>query len=316
MAGMTGQRKFNAPLPTRNAITLSAMHRRDFVRRSAAAAAGFVSLNGFPHHLFAGAETKNPSDRIDLGTTGITVSRLAMGTGTNGVGGSSEQTRGLGTDGLAALLKLGYDHGITFWDAADQYGSHPHLRRAFQDGGVPREKITLLTKTEAKTAAEMRADLDRFRKELGTDYIDILLLHCLTDADWPKRCAGAMDVLSEAREQGIIRAHGVSCHSFGALKTAAESDWVQVDLARVNPAGAYMDNNPKAVTDVLRQMKTRGKAIIGMKVLGAGQLAGKADECFQWQLAQDCVDCFTLGMKSPAEVLSTLKQIPAASTRG
>ena len=77
-----------------------------------------------------------------------------------------------------------------------------------------------------------------------------------------------------------------------------------------------MDNNPKAVLDVLQQMKAKGKGIIGMKVLGAGELVSKADECFQWQLAQDCVDCFTLGMKTPAEVLSTLKQIPAASTRG
>ena len=291
------------------------MHRRDFLRRSAAAAAGFVSLQAFPHHLFAGAEAKNVSDRVTLGATGIETSRLAMGTGTNGWGGSSEQTRALGNDGLAALFKLGYDHGVTFWDSADQYGSHPHLRAALKSG-IPREKVTILTKTEASTAAEMRADLDRFRKELGTDYIDILLLHCLTDADWPKRRAGAMEVLSEAREKGLVRAHGVSCHSFDALKTAAATDWVQVDLARVNPAGSYMDNNPKAVTDVLRQMKAKGKGIIGMKVLGAGQLVSKADECFQWQLAQECVDCFTLGMKTPTEVLSTVKQIPAASTRG
>ena len=294
---------------------MNAMHRRDFLRRSAAAAAGLVSLNAFSHHLFAGTETKNPSDLIDLGTTGIRTSRLAMGTGSSGSGGTSEQTRNLNIDGLAALLKLGYDNGVTFWDSADQYGSHPHLRRALQTG-VPREKVTILSKTHATSASQMRDDLDRFRKELGTDYIDIMLLHCMTDADWPKRCAGAMDVISEAREKGIIKAHGVSCHSFSALKTAAETDWVQVDLARVNPAGVYMDNNPKAVTDVLHQMKAKGKAVIGMKVLGAGQLVDKADECFQWQLAQDCVDCFTLGMSSPAQVMSALKGIPAASTRG
>ena len=292
------------------------MHRRDFLRRSAAAAAGYVSLQAFPHALFAGTQTKSAPDLVTLGATGITTSRLAMGTGTNGWNGASDQTRGLGVDGMAGLLKLGYDHGVTFWDSADQYGSHPHLRRALADGGVPRDKITLLTKTHASTAKEMRADLDRFRKELGTDYLDIVLLHCMTDADWDKRRAGAMDVLSEAREAGTIRAHGVSCHSFEALKTAAASDWVQVDLARVNPAGVIMDNNPKAVTDVLRQMKAKGKGIIGMKVLGAGQLVGKADECFQWQLAQDCVDAFTLGMRTPDELLRTLKQIPAASTRG
>ncbi len=143
-----------------------------------------------------------------------------------------------------------------------------------------------------------------------------MLLHCLTDADWPSRRKGAMAVLSEAREKGIVRAHGVSCHSFGALKTAAATDWVQVDLARVNPAGVFMDANPAAVAGVLREMKAKGKGVIGMKMLGAGQLAGKADECFQWALAQECVDCFTLGMKNPDEFQRTIKQIPAASTRG
>ena len=123
-------------------------------------------------------------------------------------------------------------------------------------------------------------------------------------------------MLTEAREKGLIRAHGVSCHTFGALKAAAASDWVQVDLARVNPAGVIMDSNPAAVTGVLREMKAQGKAIIGMKILGAGELVRQADECFQWALAQDCVDCFTLGMQSPAELQRTLKQIPAASVRG
>ena len=290
------------------------MLRREFLRRTATTI-GAASLTTFPHHLFAAMVAKEASDRIALGKTGITTSRLAMGTGTNGVLGASDQTRGLGVDGMAGLLHMGYDHGVTFWDCADQYGSHPHLRRALQSG-VPRDKVTILTKTEATTAMQMREDLDRFRRELGTDYIDILLLHCLTDSDWPRQRKGAMEVLSEAREKGIIRAHGVSCHTFGALKTAAATDWVQVDLARVNPAGVIMDSNPAAVTGVLKEMKAKGKAVIGMKILGAGQLVPQADECFQWALAQQSVDCFTLGMQSADELQRTLKQIPAASVRG
>ena len=295
-------------------LSSSSMNRREFFRCSAAVAAGATILHSFPYHLFAAGAPKAASDSVTLGSTGITTSRLAMGTGTGGVGGSSIQTRGLGVDGLAGLLKLGYDHGVTFWDTADQYGSHPHLAAALK-GGVPREHVTILTKTEATTASQMRADLDRFRREIGTDYLDIVLLHCLTDADWPKLRAGAMEVLSEAREQGIIRAHGVSCHTFGALKTAAATDWVQVDLARVNPAQVLMDSNPAAVTGVLREMKAKGKGIIGMKILGAGQLAFRADECFQWALAQDCLDGFTLGMQDAGEFQRTIKQIPAASVR-
>ncbi len=134
------------------------------------------------------------------------------------------------------LLQAGYDMGVTFWDSADQYGTHPHLKEALKR--VPREKVVILSKTHASTEDEMKADLDRFRKELGTDYIDIMLLHCMMSDDWPKEREGAMKVLSEAREKGVIRAHGVSCHTLGALKSAAASPWVQIDLARINPYGA------------------------------------------------------------------------------
>ena len=290
------------------------MLRREFLRRTAATI-GAAGLTAFPYDLFAATTAKQAHDRITLGKTGITTSRLAMGTGTNGWGGASDQTRGLGVDGTTALFKTAFDHGVTFWDSADVYGSHPNLRAALK-GGIPREKVTILTKTEAKTEPQMRADLDRFRQEIGTDYLDIVLLHCLEDADWTKQRAGAMAVLSDAHAKGIVRAHGVSCHTFGALKTAAASDWVQVDLARVNPAGVFMDANPAAVTGVLKEMKAKGKGIIGMKILGAGQLVKQADECFQWALAQECVDCFTLGMKSAGEFQRTVKQIPAASVRG
>ncbi|MCU0229470.1 MAG: aldo/keto reductase, partial [Bryobacterales bacterium] len=241
-------------------------------------------------------------------------SRLAMGTGTSGFGGSSQQTRGLGVKGLAALLRTGFDAGVTFWDTADQYGSHPHVREALK--GVPREKVTLLTKTHARTAAEMKADLDRYRRELGTDYIDIMLLHCMMSDTWPEERRGAMDYILEAQEQGLIRTRGVSCHTLGALKAAAKSSWVEVDLARINPAGAVMDADVPTVLAVLRDMKAQGKGIIGMKILGAGQLSSKADECLQYALASDVVDCFTIGSSNVAQFQQLTRQIQAASTRG
>ena len=138
---------------------------------------------------------------------------------------------------------------------------------------VPREKVTVLTKSWARDPERMRADLERFRRELGTEYIDVLLMHCLTDDDWPERCKGAMDAISEAQEKGIVRAHGVSCHTLGALSAAAKSPWVQVVLARINPVGAYMDASPDRVVPVLREMRAAGKGIVGMKILGQGELS-------------------------------------------
>jgi aryl-alcohol dehydrogenase-like predicted oxidoreductase len=291
---------------------MTCLNRRQFLQ---SATVGAAALNAFPYHLFAGTKRKTVSDRVKLGPRQVEVSRLAMGTGTNGVGGSSNQVRELGFGGIADLFKAAYDQGITFWDSADQYGSHPALRDGLKSG-IPREKVTIMTKTESMTAKDMRADLDRFRKELGTDYIDILLLHYLHDDEWPENRKGAMEVISEAQEKGIVRTKGVSCHTLGALKQAAASSWVEVDLARLNPAEVAMDSDVDTVRGVLRQMKRQGKGVIGMKIFGAGQLSGKPDECLQFALAQDCLDCFTIGQESRAQMQDLVRRIPAASVRG
>lgn len=288
------------------------MNRRDFFIRTAGVA-GVSALNHFPYTLFAGTK-KSANDRVKLGPMNVELSRLAMGTGTNGSGGSSNQTKKLGLSGVSDLFRAGFDDGVTFWDAADQYGTHPHLKEALKK--TAREKVTILTKTHASTEKEMKADLDRFRREIGTDYLDIVLLHCMLDGNWNERKKGAMDVLSEAREKGIIRTHGVSCHTLEALQTAARTPWVQVDLARINPAGIAMDAKPEVVIKVLREMKASGKGIIGMKILGAGQLRNKVDESLQFALALDCVDCFTIGAESRAELSDLVRRIPAASVRG
>ncbi|MBS1855774.1 MAG: aldo/keto reductase [Acidobacteria bacterium] len=287
------------------------MNRRRFLN---AAAAGTVSLAKFPHHLFAASTPKYATDRVLLGPRKIPVSRMAMGTGTIGYNGSSNQTRKLGYHGVAELLRAAYDQGVTFFDSADAYGSHTYVREALKT--LPREKITLLSKTQATTAERMKSDLDRFRRELGTDYIDILLLHVQTAPDWNIRQRPVMDVISEAREKGIVRTHGCSCHTLGALKAAAAEPWVEVDLARLNPAGRYMDADPKTVTGVLQQMKAAGKGVIGMKILGQGDLRDHVDEALQFATAQDVLDCFTIGSESRQEFEQLLKKIPAASVRG
>ncbi len=138
----------------------------------------------------------------------------------------------------------------------------------------------------------------------------------MLDDDWPERKKGAMAVISEAREKGIVRTHGTSCHTLGALRAAAKSPWVQVDLARINPARVAMDADVATVVSVLREMKQAGKGVIGMKILGAGQLRNRVDESLQYALALDCVDCFTIGAESRAEMEDLVRKIPAASVRG
>ena len=286
------------------------MRRREFVKYTAFAsgALAFSPLTS----LVKGENTKKyANDLVTLGKTGIKVSRLAMGTGTNGFRHRSDQTEKLGIGGLSELLHAAYEQGINFWDSADQYGTHPHMKQALK--GIPREKVVVLTKTHATSADEMKDDLDRFRKEIGTDYLDIVLLHMMTDSDWPEEKQGAMEVLTKARQDGIVRAHGVSCHTLEALEAAANSDWVQVDLARINPVGASMDADVPTVERVLRRMHKDGKGVIGMKIFGAGRLRDRVDECLQYVLGIDFVDAFTIGQESQGQMQDLLRRIPASS---
>jgi len=288
------------------------MRRREFIIRSATAA-GAVWLSS--KSIFkAIADQALPqkfsaSDTVTLGGTGIKTSRLAMGTGTVGSGHHSHQTA-LGIQGLSDLLRNGYDHGLRFFDAADSYGSHPHVAEALKH--VQRDKVTVLTKSWARDADGMRADLDRFRKELGTDYLDVCLMHCVTEADWTDRYRGAMDVLSEAKQKGIIRAHGCSCHTIQALRAAAKSPWVEIDFARINPVGAEMDADPATVVSVLKEMKSAGKAVVGMKILGQGALRNRQDEGIKYALSLGLLDAFTIGAESKQEQEDLIRRIAAA----
>jgi aryl-alcohol dehydrogenase-like predicted oxidoreductase len=238
-------------------------------------------------------------DEVRLGNTGIGVSRLSFGTGTNGWNGRSNQTD-LGLDELSNLLLYAHSHGITFWDSADQYGSHPHVAQALSS--VRRDSVVITTKTCAGTAEEAERDIDRYLTELGTDYIDIVLMHCMADANWPGNKAGVMDVLARKKEQGVLRSHGVSCHDFGALQTAAEIPWVETVLARINYAGKNMEGPPEKVIPILERMHEADIGIYGMKVVACGDLAQDAMNAIHYVLDLPCVDAITVGMKSRQEV--------------
>jgi predicted aldo/keto reductase-like oxidoreductase len=249
---------------------------------------------------------KTAADRVTLGSTGIVTSRLALGSGTHGFNRTSDQVR-LGMTTFVNQLTYGFGKGLTFFETADDYGAHPFIAEATRQVG--RDNVVLLTKTEAQSAAQMQADLDRFRRELGVDMIDIVLLHNKQSATWTTECAGAMDVLSQAKESGIIRAHGVSCHTLSALQLAAATPWVDIDQARINPDGILMDADPATVISVLTQMKAAGKGVIGMKILGEGQLGNQVDRAITHAVGLDCIDAFTIGFTSTTQLDEVVQKI-------
>lgn len=290
------------------------MNRREFLT---GAAAGLGAACLAPSALAAPLDSSvlspvltqkfKATDTVVLGKTGIRTSRLAMGTGTMGFAGGSNQTR---TGALVRLLETGYDNGLIFFDTADSYGSHPEVAEALQH--VPRDKAVVMTKCDSRDPKEAKADLYRYLKELKTDYIDICLIHCVTEDDWTERYRGVMDVFSEAKEKGIIRSHGVSCHSIGALRAAAKSPWVEIDLVRLNPVGAHMDADPATVIGVIKEMRAQGKGIIGMKILGQGAMRTRQDEAIKFALGTGVLDAFTIGAENTQEQSDLIRRIAAA----
>ena len=279
------------------------VNRRQFIA-AGLATGGALATGVFP---IRGAQLRRANDVVLLGPDKIRLSRLAMGTGTF----SGKIQRGLGLQGLADMLHYGYDEGLLFFDTGDSYQTHPHVKEALKS--VPREKVAIMTKTSAQTAEQMRAALDRFRLEAGVDYFDIVLLHALTAPNWPEQRVGAMEVLAEAREKGIVRTYGASIHSLPALKAAAASPWLRVALVRVNPIGVRMDAEPATVIEGMRALKAAGKGVMGMKILGEGAMADRVDQALRHAVSLDCLDCFTIGAANRGELGGLIQGITAAS---
>jgi predicted aldo/keto reductase-like oxidoreductase len=284
------------------------MNRRDFLTRTTAVAATLATTSGAVRAASAKLP-KEPIDRRTLGKTGVQVSLVGMGTGSVGVGQASNQTR-LGIKEFTRVVRHALDHGITFFDVADQYGSHTYLREALK--GVPRDKYQIQTKTHATKLADARSHLERYRMELGVDYIDILLLHCMQKKTWPQDNQASMEYLMQAKEQGLIRAHGTSCHGMDPLRVAARSPFVEVDLARINPEGSHMDNpkSPDEVASELQEMHDAGKGVIGMKILGEGSFntPERRDASLRYVLGLGSVDAFIIGFERTEQIDEILKR--------
>jgi predicted aldo/keto reductase-like oxidoreductase len=287
------------------------LNRRDFLQATVATTALAAAATARATHANAPARAdlpKTPTDKVKLGKTGIMVSLVGMGTGSNGSGQASNQTR-LGVKEFTRLVRHALDRGICLFDVADQYGSHVYLREALK--GVPRDKYVIQTKTHATKLADAKSHLERYRMELGVDMIDIVLLHCMTKGGWQKDHTGSMDYLRQAKAEGIIRAHGTSCHGMDPLRTSAKESFVEVDLARINPEGMIMDDKkPDEVASQLQEMHDAGKGVIGMKILaeGAFKEPERRDASLRFVLGLGTVDAFIIGFESPEQIDDLLKR--------
>lgn len=295
------------------------MDRRKFIKAGIAAGT-LIGTNirnvsyALPYSVDGETGSNNEAflkSKVALGATGLTVPLMAMGSGTSGWNNASNQTR-IGMDAFTKLAQNAYDRGMRFFEMAESYGSHPFFGAAMK--GMPREELTLLTKiakTGGVSAAETRAKLDSFRKELGTDYIDIILMHCMTSGGWAENRQGVMEGLSRAKEEGIIKAVGISAHNFEALQEAVESPWVDVILARINPFQSHMDGTPDTIRELLGEARRNGKGVIGMKIFGEGRHVKEEEreQSLRYALTESNIHCMTLGFESITQMNDAIARV-------
>lgn len=285
------------------------LKRREFLKRSALGVGGMMAGTALLPAAEQAVARFDPFEKVTLGKSGLKVPRFCLGTGMDGWQRESNQTR-LGRKAFTALIRGAHERGVGMFDSADLYGTHPYFIPALE--GVPRDRYCLVTKiwwAPGGIPEDERPDADvlvpRFLKELRTDYIDLLLLHCVTSPHWPQQLRKQMDILSKFKEKGTIRALGVSCHSLDALQAAVSEPWVDSVHTRINPYGMSMDGPAAKVLPVLQQLHAAGKGVVGMKLMGAGRLRHderRRDESVRYALRSGCVDVFNVGCESLAEV--------------
>jgi len=283
--------------------------RREFLERTALGMGGML----WGANLTPAAEARSgqfdPYETVPLGRTTLKLSRLCLGTGMRGGNRQSNHTR-MGKEKFEALIKGAYERGVRMFDLADLYGTHPYVIPALS--GIPRDKFAVVSKIwwrRGGTPEPERPDADvvveRFLRELKTDYIDLILLHCVESAQWPEELRRQMEILARLKGKGIIRAHGVSCHSLEALEAAASEPWVDSVHARINPYGKSMDGPAEKVAPVLARLRQAGKGVVGMKIMGEGTFRNdeeKKDNSIRYVLGLGCVDILNVGCESVAEV--------------
>ena len=290
--------------------------RREFLERTAALA-GAVLLTP---SLLAGAEKpqiRTAVDQVTLGKTGLKLSRLGFGTGSN----SGNVQKALGQQAFNTLIRYAYDRGITYFDCAQSYATFEWVADATKR--LPREKLFLQSKIPGQPQDVLKT-IDHHRKVLNTDYIDSLLIHCMVKDGWTDSWKRIMDAFEEAKTRKWIRAKGVSCHSLPALRTAVASDWPEVHLVRVNPQAKLVDgpeehwnkpgNDIVPVLGQLKMMHAKGRGVIGMKLVGGGgfQTPEDREKAARFVMARPEISAVVIGFKNVKEVDEAIERINRA----
>ena len=282
--------------------------RRRFISTTAAGIGALLLYGNF-------SKTKyyDPYEMVKLGNTDIFTTRLSMGTGFQTRNGQSSLAR-MDFEQAENMIKEAYNRGVRMFDLADSYGTHEYVGKALK--GFTRSDYAIFSKLwflrgnnipdGVHPGEETETEITRFLKEMNTDYIDGLQLHCITSGNWNTELSDYMTVLDKMKQKGIIRSHGITCHALPAVETAVNEPWVDTIHVRINPYSVKMDDTIEKVEPVVKRLHQAGKGVIGMKILGEGLLVEndeQIDHCFRYVLELGAVDILTIGISNISDLI-------------
>lgn len=282
---------------------MSPYSRREFLKTTLAAGT-MASVTNLQLHAAGQAAT----EVVTLGKSGMQVTRLAFGTGSN----NGYVQAALGQAGFSRLVHYAYDRGIRFFETAEAYVTPAMLGEALKP--FPRESYQLMSKVTTDPGVDPQKRFDEMRRTSQTEYFDIMLLHWQHTADWVAETTRWQDGILEAQSKKAVRTRGASVHGLPALRQMPGNKWLEVAMIRMNHNGTRMDgptsadnNNPASVPEVVKhvkQVKEEGMGVISMKLIGNGNFTQHSDRqaAMRFAFRDAGIDCATVGFKSTQEI--------------
>jgi hypothetical protein len=258
-------------------------------------------------------------ERRKLGKTGLEVTALGFG---------AIKLPKVDEEEAARALNRALDLGINFVDTARSYrDSERKIGSALKKR---RGEYILATKTVARDAAGLRADLETSLRELQAEYVDLYQLHSVSDAaTWDKVMSrgGALEEACKAQRQGLVRHIGITMHrAVHQMEQAIRCGEFETIMVAYNPL-----DGEGVEPRVLPLAREHGMGVIVMKPLGGGtltmprgsRLPGERDPivagCLRHILSHPAVTVVIPGIESAAQVeenVATIEQSARLTDEG
>jgi predicted aldo/keto reductase-like oxidoreductase len=293
-------------------VSMSRYSRRDFIKTGLAAGT-LAGVGSLPMH----AARPTATDMVTLGKTGMRVTRLAFGTGSN----NGHVQHDLGQAQFTRLIHYAYERGIRFFETAEAYVTPAMLGVALK--GLPRESYQLMTKVTTVEGVDPQQRFDEMRRISDTEYFDIMLLHYQHTDRWVSQTQRWQDGILEAQAKKTILRRGASVHGLPALRQMPGNKWLEIAMIRMNHNGTRMDalnyddsgpGNRDEVVEHVKQVRMEGMGVISMKLVGDGTFTRHDDRAAAMKFAfrNAGVDCVTVGFKNTQEIDEAIDNLNAA----